>query len=412
MVILRLSDRCRHATYKITMPKSPPQYTKFLHPVNTPITRPLDNPKKAPWQFAVDQNIQPGSLNYSHFDQNSKIYRAVVSLARAKGAFQSVQEAVNNVNSQGGGIVYIKNGQYNQSNNLTLSQNIAIVGESRDGVILDFGANDFGIIAAGDTGDYNTGTIAVTNNSKTVTGSGTSWLGNVDTTKSLVIDGVIYSIASVDSNTQITLTYAYQGESYSSLSYFTAKFISNIQLANFTVQNTSGNTTKGMIQWTYIRDSFINNVKSQNFVAGIDGKGFYLQRCVNDRIDGCIAFNNVGMGIYLDSGQSCIVQNSYSYNNQLNGIEFDNALGLGTKNFVKDSTSAHNGQYGIYLRGGKNLTQRNIIYRNGLSGIYVIGTGENLITDNLVEQNGGNGIRIDVDGSTYNTIVEIGRAHV
>ena len=50
---------------------------------------------------------------------------------------------------------------------------------------------------------YKTGTASVTNNSPTVTGSGTLWSANVSTADSFTIagDGVMYDVASVDSDT-------------------------------------------------------------------------------------------------------------------------------------------------------------------------------------------------------------------
>ena len=60
---------------------------------------------------------------------------------------------------------------------------------------------------------YKTGTATVTNNSPTVTGSGTLWLANVTAGDSFTVagDGVMYDVASVDSDTQVTLSMAYAG---------------------------------------------------------------------------------------------------------------------------------------------------------------------------------------------------------
>lgn len=65
---------------------------------------------------------------------------------------------------------------------------------------------------------YTTGTVSVTNGSATVTGSGTSWSTDWDTYE-IIIDGVVYQIASVGSSTSITLTENYAGSTNSGLSY-------------------------------------------------------------------------------------------------------------------------------------------------------------------------------------------------
>lgn len=60
--------------------------------------------------------------------------------------------------------------------------------------------------------DYSTGTVTVTNASKVVTGAGTLWAANVDAGMLLRIAGAerYYVVASVDSDTQLTLTDAYE----------------------------------------------------------------------------------------------------------------------------------------------------------------------------------------------------------
>lgn len=67
---------------------------------------------------------------------------------------------------------------------------------------------------------YSTKTVTVTKGSKTVTGSETSFTANVDAGMLFHIGSErVYIVASVDSNTQITLRDAYEGESGSGKSY-------------------------------------------------------------------------------------------------------------------------------------------------------------------------------------------------
>jgi hypothetical protein len=60
---------------------------------------------------------------------------------------------------------------------------------------------------------YSTGTASVTNGSPTVTGTNTLWLANVTAGDSFTIasTGVMYDVASVDSDTQVTLSVNYAG---------------------------------------------------------------------------------------------------------------------------------------------------------------------------------------------------------
>ena len=68
---------------------------------------------------------------------------------------------------------------------------------------------------------YKTGTVSVTNGSKVVTGTGTAWLSNVQPGDGFTVAGtqVPYTVGSVDSDGQITLSAAYAGPSGSGLAY-------------------------------------------------------------------------------------------------------------------------------------------------------------------------------------------------
>ena len=72
---------------------------------------------------------------------------------------------------------------------------------------------------------YSTGLSSVTNGSATVTGSGTLWLANVTAGDSFTVagDGVMYDVASVDSDTQITLSVNYAGATASGVVYTIAR---------------------------------------------------------------------------------------------------------------------------------------------------------------------------------------------
>ena len=68
---------------------------------------------------------------------------------------------------------------------------------------------------------YSTGLSSVTNGSPTVTGTSTLWLANVTAGDSFTVagDGVMYDVASVDSDTQVTLSVAYAGVTASGVVY-------------------------------------------------------------------------------------------------------------------------------------------------------------------------------------------------
>ena len=68
---------------------------------------------------------------------------------------------------------------------------------------------------------YSTGTATLTNNNATVTGTNTLWLANVTAGDSFTVagDGVMYDVASVDTDTQVTLSAPYAGTTASGVVY-------------------------------------------------------------------------------------------------------------------------------------------------------------------------------------------------
>ena len=68
---------------------------------------------------------------------------------------------------------------------------------------------------------YSTGLSSTTNGSPTVTGTNTLWLANVTAGDSFTVagDGVMYDVASVDTDTQVTLSVAYAGVTASGAVY-------------------------------------------------------------------------------------------------------------------------------------------------------------------------------------------------
>lgn len=69
------------------------------------------------------------------------------------------------------------------------------------------------------TAGYSTGTIALTNASTTVVGSGTSWTANVDAGMVLTIGSRLHAVKSVTDNTHLELYQAFAGSTASGLAY-------------------------------------------------------------------------------------------------------------------------------------------------------------------------------------------------
>lgn len=174
-------------------------------------------PQNAAW------DIRNGLLN----DEGS-IYRRGGTVNKSGAAFGS------------GGLTFLWDG-YTDAGLRTLFANASDFGvlDSDDSTVVNLGSDGLsvprtaafvggslfiggGYIYGGSrkTATYSTGTVTKTQGSKTITGSGTSWLTNLDTGMLFQFGSErVYQIASVDSNTQLTLRDAYQGSTAAGAAY-------------------------------------------------------------------------------------------------------------------------------------------------------------------------------------------------
>lgn len=93
---------------------------------------------------------------------------------------------------------------------------------SNDTLLVVDGTNKIQKYRGSTNANYTTGTIAVTNNSATVTGSGTSWatLTNAETGEYIQLpDGKWYRITAIASNTSLTIEVSYKGGTVSGQTY-------------------------------------------------------------------------------------------------------------------------------------------------------------------------------------------------
>ena len=115
---------------------------------------------------------------------------------------------------------------------------------------------------------YKTGTATVTNNSPTVTGTNTLWLANVTAGDSFTVagDGVMYDVASVDSDTEVTLSVAYSGVTASGVVYTIAR--------DFTSPDNFPELTTGDIETPTIITRALRKIQSKftAIVSDLSGK--------------------------------------------------------------------------------------------------------------------------------------------
>ena len=176
--------------------------------------------------------------------------------------YTDIQAAINYVRDLGGGTILILPGTYDLSATLNLYDNISLIGFDKDLVIVKMlSTTHYMIDVIAPPGFYNTGTISINHNTAIVTGTGTAWLANVNAGDYISLDDVLYQIASVDSDTQLTLKDTYFGANLSGASYGIAPLMEGVEIKHLTLERVTSRNSIGInaanVSKVYIDDCII-----------------------------------------------------------------------------------------------------------------------------------------------------------
>lgn len=309
-----------------------------------------------------------------------RLYATVVDAA-GNGDYTSLNAAI----TAGKKNIFIRNGTYTLSSSLNISSNTTIIGESTDGVIIDIDSNNYFFNILGSSSTYSVGTISINNSTTALTGIGTSWDGNVTADHYVDINGVLYEIASVNTDTSITLVDTYRGNTMTSIDYFAFIPKINIQISNLTIIN-GGNISVMFIG--QCDDIYIHNI----VFGGGNGLGVTIGSATIP-VYGVTFENNIisnftqGM-LAGGSASNSNILNNYIYNCGVNGM----TLGTEAKAFNIINNLIVNCEIGIGFGPSviSSLISNNIITNCNVYGINISETTaiDNLIIGNIIKNNG------------------------
>jgi len=175
----------------------------------------------------------------------------------------SIQDALDKISANGGGIVLMQPGTYTLTADISIPSGVTLQGASRDNCIIECG--DFSVKIEG-TDIYNTGNVSITKGSTTVTGSGTTFDVSM-VGRDIWLKDSWYEIASYVSGTHIEIVDTYVG---TTLTNETDYFISSInllaQLQTLTIQNSVGS---GII-CNYTREPRFENINIYTSAVGLE----------------------------------------------------------------------------------------------------------------------------------------------
>jgi parallel beta-helix repeat protein len=281
--------------------------------------------------------------------------------------------------------IFVRNGTYTLSSEISITQDgTQIVGESRNGVIIDCNNTAYNIEALGDTANTIGGTVAVNNGSQTVTGTSTSWTATLNG-KYIRLGGEWYKIQSVGSATALTLYETYRGPTLSGGGYKIAGMLKDLRIENLTVKNNLAGDSGG-IKFEWVLSSTVFNCTFEHNPDGI-----FLKEAYHCKINKNFCRNNGYQGINLRD--SCefndVYENSCTNNNQ-NGIA---VLDYSHLNSLSGNSCNNNGEHGIYLSGnGDNKVAGNLCLNNNQSGIAADSAWSLSIIGNSCQSNNSSGI--------------------
>lgn len=291
-------------------------------------------------------------------------YDAVVSAGGEPGTYPLLSSAI----SAGKKTIFIKNGTYIETSQIQLNAGTVIVGENSTNVII-YGSGlssalVTNIIPSGST--QSAGTISINNNSTTVTGSGTSFT-NLVAGQSILIASVYYTIASIASNTSLTLTTAYKGTAVSGSNYVATSVAKEIRIYNLSLVNYPSNPSTGAgFSFQQIQALRLSGILAIGF-----NYNYYFSLCSAVLITHSLSQNSLSDGMYFVDSFNCQVAATGNANGSGNGLTITSNLYQSFEFTLESCFYNNNNNYGISIGGTSMIINcsDSIIVHNKQGGI-------------------------------------------
>lgn len=372
----------------------------------TPVMEPLDN-LTAITDPGVGDDSTLGYCVGSHWLNqagNKQFLCDDVSVGAAKWTPMNIRYQKAVVDSNGGGdytkiaaafaagaiSVFVRNGVYVEFSNIVIPDGGQLIGETMGSVIVVLVAgNSIQADATGGTIE-NIGTIAISHMTTTITGTGTTFT-NLSPGDYIMIHENYLKIASIESNTSLTLADTYQGNDLTVSPYRAHSIYLGVRLNNLIVANSAG---KGI---------FLRGLRNST-VYGVACKGntpnFHIQHCGNVGIINGASENSNGDGICIDESVSVLVDTMAISNCTSCGIGVINeASGV----IIDGSSCNSNRTHGVFMTSGSSFVNINdsVMRNNRDKGVFSDSSTESVVVVNCDScDNGGDGIDTLGDNSS------------
>lgn len=358
-------------------------------------------------QTVTDSDLQTGQTYIPHIIAGQKIITVSVG--------GNIQDAIEQIDRDGGGIVQLQNGIHKPNNNLTMHDNVYLSGQNAESTIIDFASQAYGICILG-SNNYSTGTVSVTNNSQTIEGSGTTWTSAMVGRK-IMLNGLWYAISAFTDADTITIAAPYGGVTLSGATYMIATTIEDVKVSDLSVKGSAGSA----ITVLYGNEYWSRDVRIQTSVIGLNQD--YCSNTTAIALDfvacySALDFDNVhytvinesgsldaltGDGFNLNACTNSSINSCFILNSAANGISFTDCDSIA----VNSGVAVENGGKGMELvSGNSSIISTTFKAKNNASdGIKLTATSDECeFIGCRAEANGGYGINIAAATDNNNTI--------
>lgn len=327
-----------------------------------------------------------------------RLYEAVVD-AGGNGDYALLSDAI----AAGKKRIFVRGGTYNETGNIAISSDTIIVGENPESTVINLGT--YKISTTAEASPYTTGTVTFTQDSATVTGSGTTWSGNIAANDYIRNDntGEWYQILTVDGNTQITLKKNYRGNTQAGVNYRISTLNNNITFNRLKFSSSSGSSV-----YSLRIESIISLIISECHFVGGNG-AIYGNEVVYGKI-----LNNIvkdldsatpNEAIYFTESNHNIISNNF-INNKKNSSKSSIVLDSNcTYNLLIDNSSTTSAAAGLEVKYSSNYNRiSNNSFTGNLSYGINIDSSYNTIIGNQCTYNTTAGIILTSSNAAFNTL--------
>lgn len=338
---------------------------------------------------------------------NKQVFITVGEEKNKDNNFDDIQEAIDYVYGQGGGTVFIKNGEYLVNNNIVMKQGVSLLGESPYNVVINFQGQAYQIQSKG-TSIYSTGTITLTNRSNIITGSGTNWTSAYEG-KAIIYKGYLAYIVSVNSTTEMEVDLVWMKETEASVTFNIVNELIATNISNITVVDSTHSDGGIFYQYSYalelaelivfsstigIKFNSTTAVNIEGWETYSCGTGIKIENCGGgwSLSDGYLV-DSTNNGLDVDGLSDCSLTNFSILTSGSDGMSFNNIRGLG----ISDFSLLSNGANGIHFQSNCSNTEvlNANIHLSTNDGIKLDSNIDSIIvTATTIKTNSGYGVNI------------------